>query len=212
MPRAQGEITQQNERWWRTECNSQQREMERKVKPTSLRNREMSELERQRVGPICHSQGLSGKSQRHAKREGGGEQSGDKEGLNCEAKVKSLQQKTILRQLYYPHVSDEGDVLRPSACGWSLVEDLHGKSIWCPCHWKKCVRQQQQSLKKYKRKKKNKIKCYEPGIQRISQARRYRFGQSSHWLLHHLSGSHFLKSLRLILKYSSNLSTASGMI
>ncbi len=27
--------------------------------------------------------------------------------------MKSLQQKTILRQLYYPHVSDKGDVLGP---------------------------------------------------------------------------------------------------
>ena len=124
------------------------------------------------------------------------------------------QKKTTLRrsQSYYPHASDGDDVSGPSGYGWSLVEGSHGESIWYPCRWKKCVQRQQQSLKMYKQKDKNKMKCYKPGIQRISQARRYRLGQSSRWLLHHLSGSHFLKSLRLILKYSSNSSMASGTI
>jgi len=33
------------------------------------------------------------------------------------------------------------------------------------------------------------VKGYEPRMQRTSQARRYKLGQSSRWLLHHLSGS-----------------------
>ena len=33
------------------------------------------------------------------------------------------------------------------------------------------------------------MKCYEPGMQITSQVRQYRLGQSSCWLIHHLSGS-----------------------
>jgi len=132
-------------------------------------------------------------------------------GRNFE-RICSSKTKTILSWLYYPHVSDEGDVWGPWVYRLYLVEGWRSELIWYPCHWKKCIQWWQQSLKMYKQKDEDKIKHNKPGIQRISQARWYRLGQSSCWLLHHLIGLHFLKSLRLILKYSSNLSNASGMI
>ena len=55
--------------------------------------------------------------------------------------------------------------------------------------WKTFVQWQQQSLEIYKQKNEDKVKGYEPRMQRTSQARQYKLGQSSCWLLHHLSRS-----------------------